>query len=72
MTGKILAENSTVRLGAVNNWLVIGNHVIPNQDLREHMEAADCWCRPQDDGQIVIHNSLDERELYEREIRKSN
>jgi hypothetical protein len=54
----------------MNNWLVIGNHVIPNNDLREHMEASDCWCLPKDDGQIVIHNSLDERELYERGEKK--
>lgn len=54
----------------MNNWLVIGNHVIPNNDLREHIEAVDCWCLPKDDGQIVTHNSADERERYERGEKK--
>lgn len=52
------------------SWLVIGNHVIPDNDLQEHAETNDCWCLPKNDGQIVIHNSADERELYERGERK--
>jgi hypothetical protein len=46
-------------------WRVTGNHVYPFNDLREH-SLADCWCRPTDDDGIMVHNSLDGRELYER------
>jgi len=46
-------------------WKVVGNHVFPMDDLREH-SPADCWCRPIDDDGIIVHNSLDGRELYER------
>jgi hypothetical protein len=50
-------------------WKVDGNHVYPVNDLREHSVAA-CWCRPADDDGIMVHNSLDGRELYERGERK--
>ena len=40
-------------------------HVIPVNDLRDHVESADCWCHPEVDDLIVIHNSMDERESYE-------
>ena len=41
-------------------------HVVPINDLRDHVTSVDCWCSPiiNDDG-IVIHNSLDGREKYE-------
>lgn len=43
-------------------------HCLPINDLREHEESADCWCRPrvEEDGCAVIHNALDGRELIER------
>jgi hypothetical protein len=50
-------------------WKVDGNHVYPVDDLREHA-VTDCWCGPVDDDGIVIHNSLDGREMYERGERK--
>lgn len=50
-------------------WKVHRNHVYPVNDLREH-SAANCWCHPAEDGGIVVHNSLDGRELYERGERK--
>lgn len=42
-------------------------HVLPLNDLRDHREHRDCWCRPQiliDDcgSPIIIHNSMDRRE----------
>jgi len=46
-------------------WKVDGNHVYPVNDLREH-SVAGCWCRPTDDDGIMVHNSLDRREIYER------
>jgi hypothetical protein len=50
-------------------WKVVGNHVCPVNDLRQH-SFADCWCRPTDDDGLIIHNSLDGREFYERDERK--
>lgn len=46
-------------------------HVIPENDLREHEESRQCWCRPtldqlESDPVVVIHNSADGRELVER------
>lgn len=45
-------------------------HVIPVGDLREHRCAPRCWCEPTEDGGVIIHNSLDEREKFERGERK--
>ena len=40
-------------------------HVVPVNDLREHVTNGDCWCNPITDDGVVIHNSMDERESYE-------
>lgn len=41
-------------------------HVYPVNDLRDHsVNGKHCWCRPKIDGFVVIHNSMDQRELYE-------
>ena len=50
-------------------WKVEGHHVYPINDFREHL-LEDCWCRPIGDDGVVVHNSLDGRELYERGERK--
>jgi len=50
-------------------WAVDGNHVYPVKDLRKH-SIKDCWCRPTEDDGVVVHNSLDGREHYERGDRK--
>ena len=50
-------------------WGVTGRHVYPFNDLREHC-LGDCWCRPVDDEGLIVHNSLDGRELYEDGSRK--
>jgi hypothetical protein len=50
-------------------WAVDGNHVYPVNDLREH-SVEDCWCHPTDDEGVMVHNSLDGREFYERGDRK--
>jgi hypothetical protein len=52
-----------LRLPHLNRW-----HVIPRDDLRDHEDSADCWCKPQEDDEtpgLFIHNSLDGREKYE-------
>lgn len=49
-------------------------HVIPLDDLREHIECVDCLCRPdlEDGGRIVIHRAWDGREITERAIDYGN
>ncbi len=46
-----------------------GWHVVPLNDLREHVTNGSCWCRPTLDDEwaepIWIHNSLDGREAFE-------
>lgn len=44
-------------------------HVIPVDDLREHVERSDCWCEPTIDDEVhnmYVHHSLDRREFYEQ------
>jgi len=47
-------------------------HVLPVEDLREHVESRSCWCRPRTEFLptlgvlLVTHNALDGRELVER------
>jgi len=40
-------------------------HVVPVNDLREHVRSRDCWCKPRVDLSICVHNSADQRELFE-------
>ena len=43
-------------------------HVVPLNDLREHVASKDCWCHPTEDDQwpdIWVHHSMDKREEYE-------
>ena len=40
-------------------------HVLPIKDLREHRCSVACWCKPELDDGVVIHNSMDRREEYE-------
>jgi len=65
-----LGSGRMVRLdGRKAGWLVKGDQVYPIGDLREHM-PVDCWCRPSEIDGVIVHNSLDLRELYERGERK--
>ena len=50
-------------------WGIAGNHIVPVDDLRQH-KGKNCWCNPDYDDGLVIHNSLDQRELYEEGVRK--
>lgn len=52
---------------------VVDVHVMPTNDMREHRESADCWCRPvrdEEEPRVVIHNSMDQRETYENGRKK--
>jgi hypothetical protein len=43
-------------------------HVVPLNDLREHVPQTDCWCNPTPDMEepsVILHHSLDQREKYE-------
>ena len=50
------------------------NHVYPIKDLREHdtENGINCWCKPvlDEDYEVIVHNSMDEREKYETGERK--
>lgn len=54
----------------MNAWLAQETggppHVTPIADLREHVLDELCWCRPFIEDGIVVHNSMDRREEYER------
>jgi hypothetical protein len=46
-------------------------HILPNNDLEEHLESSTCKCLPTsevlENGDILItHNSFDKRELIEK------
>jgi hypothetical protein len=50
-------------------------HVVPIDDLREHVISSTCWCRPKQDDEtprLWTHNSMDRREEYETGERKSS
>ena len=43
-------------------------HVLPTEDLRDHVQAKDCWCCPirdDEESNVWIHHSMDRREEYE-------
>lgn len=41
-------------------------HVYPIDDLKPHVLEGDyCWCQPVLEDDLIVHNSLDERESYE-------
>ena len=44
--------------------------VIPTNDLREYQAGCECWCSPRWDDGVLVHNSMDRREEYERGERK--
>lgn len=48
-------------------------HVVPINDLREHVLSMQCWCKPERDEEapgVIAHNSLDQREAVERGERR--
>lgn len=53
--------------GIMKNWLATATYVIPLDDLREHRgDDEECWCEPWYDGDILVHNAADKRELSEK------
>jgi hypothetical protein len=48
-------------------------HVVPRNDTVDHWTTVHCWCQPERDNEqlnVVVHNSADGREAYERGLRK--
>jgi hypothetical protein len=45
-------------------------HVLPLGDVKAHRETRACWCAPRTEPvgkcAVVVHNSMDGRELVER------
>jgi hypothetical protein len=65
------------------NWKLVGfaseagnlvQHIVPTDDLYEHELMPTCWCVPKIDPVdfLVIHNSADNREAFERGERKTS
>ena len=49
-----------------NKVLGVLQHVYPLNDLKEHnTESSNCWCNPRIEDGVMIHNSLDRREVFE-------
>jgi hypothetical protein len=44
--------------------------VWPLNDLRPHVEGKNCWCAPFREDGVLVHNSMDGRERYERGERR--
>lgn len=43
-------------------------HVMPLEDLREHVDTESCWCCPRrdfDEDDVIVHKAMDNRESYE-------
>lgn len=40
-------------------------HVIPINDLKEHLLSSDCDCKPTYSEKVFIHNAWDNREIIE-------
>jgi len=47
-------------------------HVLPVNDLKEHVEETTCECRPRvevvEGGMIAVHHAWDNREIAEQAI----
>ena len=51
----------------MNDWEVTRDaHVIPRDDLKDHINDLACWCAPTEDDGAIVHHSLDQRETYEQ------
>ena len=58
-------------------WTAIENdhgtmEVVPDNDLKPHLLDGRCWCLPFDDRGVLVHNSMDRREVFERKRAKSS
>lgn len=57
----------------LGGWLATAQYVVPIEDLKYHDAGKkSCWCHPILNNGLLIHNSMDKREEYERKKRKSS
>lgn len=50
-----------------NSWGCNAFYVWPIDDLKSHdIDSSNCWCHPFYDGDILVHNAMDKREMLER------
>ena len=64
------AVGSALNEGLGGGWNVMkSGHVMPVDDLFEHTESVECWCKPTNDDGVIIHHSRDGRELFETDYR---
>ncbi len=56
------------------NWIALADppEVVPRNDLREHVFGRKCWCKPFEEDGVIVHNSADGRERFERLERKAS
>jgi hypothetical protein len=56
-----------------NDW-----HLIPSGDMKPHRPSVRCWCKPEpeddspsqgESSMTWLHNSMDQRELFELGIK---
>ncbi len=40
-------------------------HILPINDLRQHLESIYCFCKPQKNGLLIVHNAFDGRDRIE-------
>ncbi len=66
-----MSEVKTINNTDDGKWLATAKYVVPIGDLKWHQaDSKKCWCKPTADDGLIIHNSMDGRELYERGERK--
>ena len=50
-------------------WQITCNYMpntVPAHDIRNHLSGKNCWCRPVDEGDVIVHNAADGRERYQQ------
>jgi hypothetical protein len=52
--------------------LINSLEVIPLDDLRDHVEGDNCWCKPEMKDDVLCHHAMDGRYEYETGERKLN
>ena len=75
-----MTDTTAPRQPISNKWAAIGTqapgesvHVIPINDIQNHILSQECWCQPYEDPDcdgVWIHTSADGRELYEAGVLK--
>jgi hypothetical protein len=46
-------------------------HILPSNDIFDHIDQPDCNCNPKIKDGVCVHNSFDRRELFESDAKLS-